>query len=308
MDKHFQSKNNAFKKILNTFPPRWRNSFDCLDLKNLSEIRIRANQPIIINFLTKKYYLTPTGVANTSENCIIATKKEIEEIVFLLCNKSIYSYLPQLINGFIHYDGGIRIGVCGETICNDNKIINLKNFTSLNIRIPHIVKNCSLPIKKFYCNPLKNVLIISKPGCGKTTFLRDMLYQLKDYKHNALIIDEREEIIGLDNDVSNFDLNNSFDTIFNCDKRSAIEWGIRSMSPELIVCDEIFFEDMQTLEIAVKSGVKIFATTHSDNLENTFEKLKLEFNNIFELFILLTDKNGPGTISGLFEKTKKKIL
>ena len=309
MDKHILCDNSNVKKIIALFPGNWQEGFSKIDLSKLTEIRIRVNQPITLKILNKSYYLAKNNISNEKDSAIIPQKNELEKLVFLLCNKSIYAYVQQLIKGFITFDGGIRVGVCGETVIENNEIISLKNFTSINIRIPHNALNCSIDLKKFFTNPLKNILIISKPGVGKTTFLRDMIYQLKSSLLNVLIIDEREEITGLKNSNASFLLNDSFDVISNCPKKQSIEWGIRSMSPDLIVCDELFAEDMPLIKLITNSGINVFATTHGNNLINAHNKLNLnQYDKIFDYFIVLNDKNGLGTIDNIFNIEKQSVL
>lgn len=301
--------NIAIESILKIFPIEWRKSFEKNNLKDLCEIRIRVDQPILLKFLNKQYYLGRYGIIQDKRLALLPTKEQVEEIVFLACNKSVYAYTSQLLNGFLPYNGGTRIGVCGEVVLDDEKIIGIKNFSSINIRIPHEVKNCSLKIKKYFSEPLKNVLVISRPSCGKTTFLRDMVYQLRDKNINTLIVDEREELSGITDGKKYFSLSDTCDVLTNCTKKFAFKWGIRSMSPELIVCDEIFENDLDLLKMVTQSGVKIFASIHADSIGNALKKLRLKtFESIFEVIILLSDRSGVGTIEGVFDENSERLL
>ena len=172
MDKGCFIKNKSLERFLGLLPQEWKSSFQDLDYTNLSEIRIRANQPIVVKILENNLYLKKY----LTQRYIVPTFKDIENIVYLICNKSIYAYVNQLINGYVPFGDGVRIGVCGQYVYNDDKIVGIKNFSSINVRIPHEIKNCTKNVKDKLINPLKSVLVISKPGCGKTTFLRDLVF------------------------------------------------------------------------------------------------------------------------------------
>lgn len=299
----------AIENILKIFPYEWRKAFEKVNLKDLCEIRIRVAQPILLRFLNNQCFLGKNGIVLDKQLAVLPSKEEVEEIVFLACNKSVYAYIGQLLNGFLPYLGGTRIGVCGEVVLNNEKIISLKNFSSINIRIPHEIKNCSFKVKKYFSDPLKSVLVVSRPSCGKTTFLRDMIYQLRDKKINTLIVDEREELSGIKDGKSSFALNDTCDVLTNCSKKFAFEWGIRSMSPELIVCDEIFKNDLDLIKMVAQSGVKIFASIHADSVFNALTKLELSsFEAIFDFIVLLSDRLGAGTIEGVFDEKLERVL
>ena len=305
MDKRYLLNNKSLERFLLLLPNEWKDSLMGVDLVNLNEIRIRANQPIIVKVFNDNRYLI--NVYN--KKFIIPTFSDVEEIVYLVCNKSIYAYVHQLINGYVPFGDGVRIGVCGEYVRDCDKIIGIKNFSSINVRVPHEIKNCTITVKDKLIDPLKSVLVISKPACGKTTFLRDLIYQLKNKNINTLIVDEREEIVAINNGKSMFELNDTFDVITNCSKKSAFITGIRSMSPNLIVCDELVNDDVFYLNEVIQSGVKVFASVHADNLNNAIIKLNLKsFNEIFDRFVVLSDARGVGTIEGIYDNQQNKLL
>ncbi len=201
------------------------------------------------------------------------------------------------------------MGVAGEVVYEKGETVCIKNFSAVNIRIPHAVIDCSKNVKRFFTNPLKSVLVISPPSCGKTTFLRDMVYQLNDQKINALIVDEREELTGLKNCQSVFTLNDCCDIMTNCQKNYAFEWGIRALSPQLVACDELFLRDMACIQLCILSGVKIFASVHAQNVADAVNKLKLNtYKHLFEVYAVLSDRLGAGTVEGVFDGDFKRLL
>ena len=280
-----------------------------IDISKVNEIRLRLNSPIILNISSKNYYLAANGLTKDISLAIKCKPSTIDYVLSVASNQSLYSVNDQIINGFISVKGGIRIGIAGEVVSVNGLIKTIKNITSLNIRIPHQIKNCSLSAYLYLTNnniPL-NSLILSPAGAGKTTFIRDFAYQLslKNKNLNILIVDERCEITGIYEGVTNLNAGN-VDIICNSRKKFAFENGIRSLKPDVIITDEInLTSDLTAIENAVTSGVKVIATIHAENLQDL--KLKTAFGdilskNLFERFVVLGKSNGVGTIEGVYNQ------
>lgn len=297
----------TIKKVMEILPSRFVSALKTIRFDELCEIRFRTGQPVLMVFADKKAYLNEKGLTAHANHALVPTYDEIEQMVFWACDKSVYACVDQLLGGFLPLPGGGRIGVCGQVMLDGGRPSALNGFSSVNVRIPHNVKDCALPVKKFYAFPLKNTLVISKPFCGKTTFLRDMVYQLREDNVNVLIIDERQEIAGIKNGKSLFGLNGCCDVLSNCPKKYAVEWGVRSMAPQVVVCDELFIEDMDTVVTAVESGIKFFASVHADSIVSAANKLRLNEKKTFERFVLLSDKRGVGTIDGVYDEEFNRL-
>lgn len=279
-------------------------------ISNINEIRLRVNKPVIINIKGKNFYLSHYGASADYSSAIICEKELIDEILLKASNNSLYTINDQLINGYVTVSGGVRIGVAGDVVINDGQIKTIKNIKSLNIRIPHDVKNCSLNLYSLLVEngKVKNTLILSPPGAGKTTFIRDFAYQLgkRESALNLLIVDERNEISGTSSYDEGLEIGDSTDVYTNCSKEFAFENGIRSMKPDVIITDEINLNnDIIAIENAVTSGVVVVATVHASNINDL--KLKKSFssllsNKLFERFVVLSSNRGPGTIEGVFNE------
>lgn len=276
--------------------------------KDINEIRMRVNENIIICIKNKKYYL------KNNNEFVKATKTMIDNFLLKASEHSLYAFNDAIKNGYITLKQGIRVGVCGYVVKSENQVVTIKDFYSINIRIPHEIKNCSLIAYDFIAgSEVKNTLIISSPGAGKTTFLRDFVWQL--YQHNipqnVLIVDERNEICCLRDGESFFDFGAFCDVYTNCDKSFALNSGIRSMNPDVIITDEIDLnKDMEAILSAINCGVKVVATIHAKDIEQLKKKNNFDAilkNKLFERFVILSKDEGPGTLTYIYDENLNPI-
>ena len=292
--------------------PNWL--FELINKKYLLdyiyEIRIRKNQPIVIGYRGNYEFLTDERVIS---NQIIASNDLINYIMTVATKQSIYAYNDELKHCYLQGDGGVRIGICGTVVYENGKILTIKNISSINIRIAHQVINCSQKIIDYICygQNVKNTLIISPPGQGKTTLVRDIANKLSNEKniHNILIVDERFEIAG-SGDMF-LDVGKTTDVLSGCEKSVAFYDTIKTMTPNVIITDEISSEnDIESIKQAMRSGVKVIATAHSDNIFSL--KTKKYFKELisekyFDRFIALSNRNGVGSIDGVFDENLRAI-
>ncbi len=278
-----------------------------LNLIDVNEIRIRLNSPVVVSVKNKKYYLGENGFSSL-DKAIICDYVMLQDIVYKLCENSVYSVNDNLKCGFVTLPKGIRVGVAGEIVTENDKVQTIKNFQAVNIRIPHNIVGCSeFALEYILDGEFKNTLVISPPGAGKTTFIKDVVYQIckRNYSFNILVADERNEIAGIDNGEMGFDLGCFADVYTNCSKDYAFKYGIRSMRPDIIVTDEIDIDkDLQTIVDATNCGVKVLATIHSGNIQQLRQKRGFEeilCNHVFERYIVLSTDEGPGTLKAIYD-------
>ena len=283
---------NSIKQIL-------RKEISDNNYKLLEEIRIRVNRPIILKFNNEMKEL----------DYLISTE-DILRILEYITESSIYSYQKQICEGYITLRGGHRVGISGNVVVENNKVININYIYSLNFRISkEIIGVADNIVKKIYNNGnIENTLIISAPGAGKTTILRDLIRILS--KNNTIgVVDERGEIAAMYKNIPQNDLGLHVDILNNIPKSIGMKMLIRSMAPEIICADEIGTkEDIEAIKYAVTSGVKGIFTAHGESIEdikqNPILKELLESNLIENIIIL--HKNDRKTIKYI-NNIKKNI-
>ena len=275
--------------VLEYFPSNMKNellkAINTFNYKSLEEIRIRVNRPIIIkfnNYIEKIEY--------------IITTEDILRIMEKITENSIYSYQKQICEGFITLRGGHRVGISGNVVYDDNKVININYISSLNFRISKQIIGAAETIVKYIYNNgnIGNTLIVSEPGAGKTTILRDLIRILSKYKVIG-VVDERGELSAMYKNVPGNDLGLQVDILNNIPKSIGMKMLIRSMSPEVICADEIGTkEDIEAIKYVVTSGVKGIFTAHGDSLETIIQNPILQElikDNLIENIIILNKKD-----------------
>ena len=290
-------------EILRVLPVKIANEVKSFLLKDsIQEIRIKVNKPVIINLSSKEVILNS-----------IVTLDDIKQILVRVSNYSLYAYEEEIKQGYITIKGGHRIGIAGECVLSQGEVRTIRNISSLNIRICREVKGCSNEVMKFITenNRVFNTLIVSPPKCGKTTILRDIARNISNgMPINSLmgkkvsIIDERSEIASCFNGIPQLDVGIRSDILDNCLKKDGMIMAIRSLSPDILICDEIGTEgDMEALNMAFNSGVNIIVSIHGYSIEDIYRRRifkDLLENSILDRIIVLSNKNGPGTIENAY--------
>lgn len=273
--------------------------------KFLEEIRIRINKRVSLKY----------GQENIFINYVI-TKEEMESILEKIFKGSRYTYQNEIVNGFVTIDGGHRIGLTGEVIIDDGKIININNISSLNIRISRMIRDVSTFLDEYIVddNSICNTLIVSIPGQGKTTILKDLIRRISDGKIKGLknlnvsVVDERGELANDTDKDGKVNLGERTDVISNISKDKGMKMLIRSMAPNVIVVDEIGTkEDVDAIKYAVTSGIKGIFTAHGDSFEKLLKSpilRELIDLNIIDRIIVLSNTE-KGKVEECFENTKE---
>ena len=268
-----------------------------INLQRLYEIRVRAGQPTRINYGGLYEFLGERGIVYSKENALICTKKQIEDMVYSAGEYSVYAVEEQIRRGFVTAKDGVRIGLVGEYVFTKGQPITIRNISSLCIRVPHKIIGCSSEIYERCCkNGLKNLLLISPPGLGKTTILKDLISTIsKKTLKNILICDERGELC-------DEELGSTCDRIAYASKSVAFEAGIRAMRPDIVVTDEIIDSDISAIKKIIGSGVIVIATAHL----NSMDSVQKSGMDLFEYYVVLNEHK-IGKVQFIYDKSGEVI-
>ncbi len=276
------------------------------DYEEIKEIRIRRNGPVMVIKGNRGMYLTENGAyTEMSMRGICLTVQEFSDLFSHICRHSVYAFEEELCKGYLTVEGGHRVGVVGQAVWDGKEIKRMKYFTALNIRIAHEIKGVADKIlpQLYQEDVLKSTLIVSPPGCGKTTLLRDLVRKISNgsrqhFPLNVSLIDERSEIASCYLGVAQNDVGVHTDILDACPKATGMMMVLRSMAPQVIAVDELGgSEDYEAIRQAFYLGCKLLATVHGTEYEtlsaNPYLKELLRPNG-FERILFLQGRGGAG--------------
>lgn len=275
-------------------------------ISQIEEIRLRANCPIVISSGGKNFALS------YNNEYYIATDYELNYCLSKATQNSLYAVNDQLKQMFISYKGGIRIGVAGDVVEDNNKISTIKYINSINIRIPHQVKNFSNIALNFIYNngKVNSTLIVSPPGAGKTTLIRDICRGLGSYNKisNILLLDERYEIACCVHGRPMLNVGAFTDIVSGGTKEYVFGQAVRSMKPDVIITDELASNnDILACKKAIENGVAVIASVHAKNqleLLNNEEIKQMLKQGLFTRIIVLSSEI-TGRYVGIYDNFLK---
>lgn len=273
-------------------------------IDEIQEIRVRIGNPITFIMGGTEYYITEEGqVTRLWQYGTGIKKKDMEEMVLHICQSSLYAYEEEIRKGYITLKGGHRVGLLGQAVFSGNgELQTIKNIAFLNIRIAHEVKGVADKALETVCvnGMIKNTLIVSPPGYGKTTLLRDLIRQISNGSRygegkNCSVIDERSELAGCYNGIPQLDIGMRTDVLDACPKSIGMMMVIRSMAPKVVAVDELgTAEDIRAVFSVIRSGCSILATIHGDNLYSLQEKSFLREvmeEKVFQTYLVIKNRN-----------------
>lgn len=246
-------KDNSLSSALGILPPPMRAEIMCavnasgVSAEEITDIRLRRGGA---SFFTANGRSYPLGGD--------ISPREFDDIVFYLTGGSLYAHAETIREGYISA-GGIRCGVCGRAVMKDGNIGEVTDITSVTLRVAHDIPGCACRVFNRITRggAVSGALIYSPPGGGKTTLLRDLIFHLSEAGRQFAVIDSRRELGGACE-------GGCADIMTDYPKYDGIMCAVRSLSPELIICDELSGErDADAALYAFSCGVPIVATAHS---------------------------------------------
>lgn len=311
------------EEVLCLFPEgirdRWREV--ARQAERLQEIRFRAGMPLSVWMDNRERFVDMQGrIVDRPEKAARPAPGELEELLKHLCRYSVYAFADEIRQGFLTVQGGHRVGLAGQVILDgEGRIKNMKYIRYLNIRIAHQIRGAADPVIPFIYEDghVTNTLLISPPGGGKTTMLRDIIRQVSEGTAygkgvNVSVVDERSEIAGSYLGVSQNDVGIRTDVLDGCPKVEGMMLLIRSMSPQVLAVDELgSIDDVQALLLASGCGCRLLATVHGGSLEEVRHKNYMRYvmeEGLFERYVMLDRKTGIYRIAGIYDREGKPCI
>jgi len=271
------------------------------------EIRLRAQKPLVLSGTYGTGFIKETGRLSMLDiaGCVIVSPDEITDTISKLCGYSLHTHQQSINDGFVAFGNGHRAGIGGTASTENGRITGMRRFNSVNIRIAR--EHCGAGSEitgTVFKRGLKSVIISGEPSSGKTTVLRDLSRQLSSgfagcfYK--VAIIDERGEIAAANAGSARNDIGVNCDVLSCYPKGTGIIHALRSLSPEVIVLDEIGdMEEICAIEQGLNSGVKFIVSIHAGSFAELYERpqfQRLLRTKAFDSVVQLADKSTPGKV------------
>jgi stage III sporulation protein AA len=286
--------------LISQIPPK--------EKEELEEIRIRINRPMEITLKGAPRFLS-----------YIIQPEDAFHLLNKISHFSIYTLEEELKRGYITVSGGHRIGLAGKVILEEGKVKAIRDISSFNIRIAREKVGIAGPIIPYiFQGGWMHTMVIGPPQTGKTTLLRDIARMISTgvpkrgiQACKVGIVDERSEIAGCVNGIPQLTFGNRLDVLDGCPKAEGMMMMIRSMSPDVLIVDEIGRkEDAEAIQEAVHAGIKLIMTTHGTSIEEIRNRPSLKnilAERIFQRFVVLSRKDGPGTVTQILDANGKEM-
>lgn len=267
------------------------------DYDKIQEIRIRLNQPLVIYYDNRELVMPAYKPAY----------KDVNELLEFATKHSLYAFENEIRQGYITVRGGHRVGLCGKAVMKNGQVSTFKNISCANVRVAHEVEGCSREIFPMLHdgNAFYDTLIVSPPGCGKTTVLRDLIRTISngtgDFCGRSVgVCDERSEIAACFNGEAQNDLGIRTDIVDGCPKEEAMQLLIRAMAPSVLALDEIGTgRDIEALHKLSNCGCNTLATVHGGSVAEIRERGGIDAlleKRVFRRIVVLSRRRGPGTL------------
>lgn len=285
------------------------------------EVRLRVGKPVMLTCAERSWFLDDRSqLLNLPKSPYIVTQNDIADSIVSMCAYSVHSHQQEFKDGYISLRGGHRAGVCGTAVVSGGGISAVRDFTSVNLRIAREVTGAADALmERIFLDNICGVLIAGIPSSGKTTILRDLIRQLASGRTGRFVkvavVDERCELGAVYDGAPQNDLGYCSDILSGYPKAGGIQVAIRTLSPQVIACDEIGGADeAEGIIEGLNAGVKIIATAHAGSLGELLRRpqlVRLIESGAFEKIVLLGGSNKPGEIrrivevSELFDKNNR---
>ena len=243
-----------------------------VDKARVEELRLRAGRP-------------PTAVLPEGEICLPGwadqnvTGEDLQLVLEVATQASAHAVLDRVREGFVTVRGGHRVGLCGSAVCENGAIRTLGSLSSLSIRVAREIPEAAAGVRPRLRDDggTGGTVILSPPGGGKTTLLRDLIRRLSDGIEGPPlrvgVADERGELAAMYDGLPMNDLGARTDVLDGCPKAAALKLLLRAMNPQVLAVDEVAGpEDAAALEEAAGCGVALLCSAHAAGPEELLRR------------------------------------
>lgn len=251
------------------------------------ELRLRAGRPLSVVY--------PDGerpIAGT-----LVTQESLRAVLEIASGASVHAVMEQLKNGFVPVAGGHRLGLCGTGVVRDGVLANLRAVSSVSLRVAREVPGLAAAVvpQLMAKERLESTLLLSPPGGGKTTLLRDLIRAVSLGEGcppmRVGVVDERSELAAMVDGVPTLDVGPRTDVMDGCPKALGLVVLLRGMNPQALAVDEITApQDVEAILYAAGCGVTLLATAHAagvgDLARRPFYRKILE-EQLFSRFVVI---------------------
>lgn len=258
---------------------------------NVEELRLRIGRPLAVTMPEGETPLTGS----------LVTGEDLERVVDRATAHSPYVAEETIRQGFVTAAGGFRVGLCGTALPENGNNRGLRDLTSLAIRIPRACPGAAEPLlgKLLQGNRVLSTLILSPPGGGKTTLLRDLVRLLSAGEGDrrplrVALVDERGELAAVCRGQPQLEVGPATDILDGCPKALAVPMLLRAMNPQVIALDEIALpEDAAAVQSAAGCGASILATVHAASVDDLRQRpvmAQLLESGVFTRAVVITGR------------------
>ena len=271
----------------------------------ITEIRLRSDRPAVLTTPNGMLLVRTDGKAlsttGNAEPLLITSHAMLQTCFHAICAYSVHHFQNCIAQGFVPLSGGHRAGICGMAMSADKNTVQIENITSLNIRVARVhLCTCDARLQTLLLAKDGGILLVGAPASGKTTLLRAILQLLSNNNQRVATVDERFEIAPLEQRGFIVPQSLNCDILSGFAKATGMLQALRSLSPDVIVCDEIgTMADAKAIESVANSGVHMIATMHADGVKSVLKRPQMHTllqTGAFAHLVILSGAAMPGKI------------